>query len=169
MKNKFVLDFLQTICISNQIFHRKRLSRTSMNCDLIIHNNYEHVSNKIKQLSKKSNLLLEKGPDCFFKIHEENPNIKFYNFGQLKTKGKLMPYQKYPQNIEYYLYKYNFFDVKTNTIKNGKIFSPYSQFSHTGFEFKNDAEQLRYTYSIDPKKENIMNWNWNRYQFDFDS
>ena len=35
-----------------------------------------------------------------------------------------MPYQKYPQNIEYYLYKYKFFDVKTNTIKDGQIFSP---------------------------------------------
>ena len=81
-----------------------------------------------------------------------------------------MPYQKYPQNIEYYLYKYKFFDIKTNTIKNGKIFSPYSQFSHTGFEFKNDAEKLRYTCSIDPRKENIIvNFNWNRYEFDFDS
>ena len=80
-----------------------------------------------------------------------------------------MPYQKYPQNTEYYLYKYKFFDVKTSTIKDGKIFSPYSQFSHTGFEFKNDAEKLRYTCSIDPRKENIMNFNWNRYEFDFDS
>ena len=49
-----------------------------------------------------------------------------------------MPYQKYPQNIEYYLYKYKFFDVKPNTIKDGQILSPYPQFLHTGFEFKND-------------------------------
>ena len=48
-----------------------------MNCNLIIHDDYEHVSNEIKQLSKKSNLRLEKGPDCFFKIDEENPNIKW--------------------------------------------------------------------------------------------
>ena len=81
-----------------------------------------------------------------------------------------MPYQKYPQNIEYYLYKYKFFDVKTNTIKDGQIFSPQSQFSQTGFQFKNDAEKLRYTCSIDPKKETIiMNLNWNRYQFNFGS
>ena len=81
-----------------------------------------------------------------------------------------MPYQKYLQNFEYYLYKYKFFDVKFNTIKDGKIFSSYSQFSHTGFEFKNDTEKLRYTCSIDPKKENIIsNLNWNRYQFNFDS
>ena len=77
-----------------------------MNCNLIIHNNYEHVSDEIKQLSKKSNLLLEKGPDCFFKIDEENLNITFYNFGQLMSKGKPMPCQNYLQNIEYYLYKY---------------------------------------------------------------
>ena len=83
-----------------------------------------------------------------------------------------MPYQKYPQNIEFYLYKYKFFDVKTNTntIKSGNIFSPYLQFLHTGFEFKNDAEKTRYTCFIDPKKENIiMNLNWNRYEFNFDS
>ena len=77
--------------------------------------------------------------------------------------------QKYLQNIEYYLYKYKFFDVKTNTIKDGKIFSPYLQFSHTGFEFENDAEKLRSTSSIDQKKDNIiMNLNWNRYKFNFD-
>ena len=81
-----------------------------------------------------------------------------------------MLYQKYPQNIEYCLYKYNFFDVKTNTIKDGKIFSPYLQFLHTGFEFKSNAEKLRYTCSIDPKKGNIItNTNWNRYEFNFDS
>ena len=50
-----------------------------MNCNLIIHNDYEHVTNEIKQLSKKSNLLLEKGPDYFFKIDQENPNIKFWS------------------------------------------------------------------------------------------
>ena len=50
-----------------------------MNCNLIIHNNYEHVSDEIKQLSKKSNLLLEKGPDYFLKIDQENPNIKFWS------------------------------------------------------------------------------------------
>ena len=62
-----------------------------------------------------------------------------------------MLYQKYPQNIEYCLFKYNFFDVKTNTIKDGKIFSPYLQFLHTGFEFKSNAEKC----SIDPKKETL--------------
>ena len=154
LKNKFVLDFSQTAVEYQIRFSTEKDYRTSMNCNLIIHDNYEHVSDEIKQLSKKSNLLLEKGPDCFFKIDEENLNITFYNFGQLKSKGKPMPCQKYPQNIEYYLYKYKFFDIKTNTIKDGKIFSPYSQFLHSGFEFKNDAEKLRYPCSIDPKKEN---------------
>ena len=171
LKNKFVLEFLQI-----EVVYQIRLSTEknyyifSINFNLIIHEDYEHVSDEIKQLSIKSNLLLEKGPDCFFKIDEENPNIKFYNFGQLKSKGKPMPYQKYPQNIEYYLYKYKFFDVKFDTIKDSKFFSSYSQFLHIGFEFKNDAEKLRYTCSIDPKKENIiMNLNWNRYEFNFDS
>ena len=63
-----------------------------------------------------------------------------------------MPYQKYLQNIEYYLYKYKFFAVKTITIKDSQIFSPYSQFLHTVFEFKSDAGKLRYKCSIDPKE-----------------
>ena len=152
-----MLNFPQTEVIYQIRFSTgKHYYITSMNCNLIIHDDYEHVRDKIKQFSKKSNLLLEKGPDCFFKIDEENPNIKFYNFGQLQSKRKPMPYQKYLQNIEYYLYKYKFFDVKTNTIKDGKIFSPDSQFWHTGFEFKNDAEKLGYVCSIDPKKENII-------------
>ena len=121
-----MLDFLQTeVLYQIRFFTEKDYYITSMNCNLIIHNDYEHVSDGIKQHSKKSNLLLGKGPDCFFKTDEENPNIKFYSFGQLKRKGKPMLYQKDPQNIEYYLYKYKFFDVKTNTIKDGKIFSPY--------------------------------------------
>ena len=132
-----MLDFSQTEVVYQIGFSTKKdYYVTSMNCNLIIHGDYEHVSDEIKQLLKKSNLLLVKGPDCFYKIDEENQNIKFYNFGQLKSKGKPMPYQKYLQNIEYYLYKYKFFDVKTNTIKDGKIFSPYLQFSRTGFELK---------------------------------
>ena len=56
--------------------------------------------------------------------------------------------------------------MKTNTIKDGKISSPYFEFSHTGFEFKNNTEKLRCTCSIDLKKESIiMNLNWNRYEF----
>ena len=50
-----------------------------MNFNLIIHDDYEHVTDEIKQLSEKNNLLLEKGLD-FFLIDEENPNNKFYNF-----------------------------------------------------------------------------------------
>ena len=122
LKNKFVLDFLETEVLYQIKFStEKDYYTTSMNCNLIIHEDYEHVSNEIKQLSKKSNLLSEKGPYYFCKIDEDNPNIKFYNFGQLKSKGKPMPYQKYPQNIDYYLYKYIFFDVKTSTIKTVKF------------------------------------------------
>ena len=113
LKNKFVLDLLPT-----EVFHRKRLLYNFNELQLNNSRDYEHVSDEIKQLSKKV-IYYQKKVHFFFKIDEENPNIKFYNFGQLKSKGKPMPYQKYPQNIEYYLYEYKFFDVKTNTIKDG--------------------------------------------------
>ena len=152
-----MLDFLQTeVGYQIRFSTEKDYYITSMNFNLIIHDDYEHVTDEIKQLSEKNNLLLEKGLD-FFLIDEENPNNKFYNFCQLKSKSKPMPYQEYLQNIEYYLYKYKFFAVKTNTIKDSQIFSPYSQFSHTGFEFKNDAGKLRYKCSIDPKKRKHYN------------
>ena len=80
-----MLDFLQTEVIYQIRFStEKDYHTTSMNCNLIIHDDYEHVSDEIKQFSKKSNLLLEKGPDYFFKIDEENPNMKFYKFWSIK-------------------------------------------------------------------------------------
>ena len=54
LKNKFVLDFSQ-----KELVYRIRFSTekdyyiTSMNCNVIIHDDYEHVSDEIKQLSKK--------------------------------------------------------------------------------------------------------------------
>ena len=75
-----MLDFSQIEVVYQIRFSaEKNYHITSMNCNLIIHNDYEHVSDEIKQLSKKSNLLLEKGPDYFFKIDQENPNIKFWS------------------------------------------------------------------------------------------
>ena len=54
LKNKFVLDFLQTEVVYQIRFStEKDYYITSMNCNLIIHDGYEHVSDKIKQLSKK--------------------------------------------------------------------------------------------------------------------
>ena len=80
LKNKYVLDFLQTeVGYQIRFSTEKDYYITSMNFNLIIHDDYEHVTDEIKQLSEKNNLLLEKGLD-FFLIDEENPNNKFYNF-----------------------------------------------------------------------------------------
>ena len=78
LKTKFVLEFLQI-----EVVYQIRLSTEknyyifSINFNLIIHEDYEHVSDEIKQLSIKSNLLLEKGPDCFFKMMKK---IRILNF-----------------------------------------------------------------------------------------
>ena len=75
-----MLDFLQTeVGYQIRFSTEKDYYITSMNFNLIIHDDYEHVTDEIKQLSEKNNLLLEKGLD-FFLIDEENPNNKFYNF-----------------------------------------------------------------------------------------
>ena len=78
LKNKFVLVFLETKVVYQIRFSTEKYYYiTPMNCNLIIHDEYEHVNNEIKQLSKKSNLLLEKGPDCFFKLMKKIGILNF--------------------------------------------------------------------------------------------
>ena len=78
LKNKFVLEFLQI-----EVVYQIRLSTEknyyifSINFNLIIHEDYELVSDEIKQLSIKSNLLLEKGPIVFLKLMKK---IRILNF-----------------------------------------------------------------------------------------
>ena len=59
LKNKFVLDFSQT---------EKDYYITSMNCNLIIHDDYELVSEEMKQLSKKVIYHLKKVQIVFLKL-----------------------------------------------------------------------------------------------------
>ena len=50
LKNKFVLDFLKTEVVYQITFSTKKdYYITSINCNLITHGDYEHVSDKIKK------------------------------------------------------------------------------------------------------------------------
>ena len=76
-----MLDFSQTEVIYQIRFStEKDYHITSMNCNLIIHDDYEHVSDEIKQLSEKNNLLLEKSPNFFLKLMKKIRIINFIVF-----------------------------------------------------------------------------------------
>ena len=42
----------------------------------------------------------------------------------------------YQENIDLYSWKYKFYDIKDNQVKDCKIFSTYTQFKNKGFEFE---------------------------------
>ena len=76
-----MLDFSQTeVGYQIRFSTEKDYYITSMNFNLIIHDDYEHVSDEIKQLSEKNNLLLEKSPDFFLKLMKKIRIINFIVF-----------------------------------------------------------------------------------------
>ena len=76
-----MLDFSQTeVGYQIRFSTEKDYYITSMNFNLIIHDDYEHVNDEIKQLSEKNNLLLEKSPDFFLKLMKKIRIINFIVF-----------------------------------------------------------------------------------------
>ena len=76
-----MLDFSQTeVGYQIRFSTEKDYYITSMNFNLIIHDDYEHVSDEIKQLSEKNNLLLEKSPNFFLKLMKKIRIINFIVF-----------------------------------------------------------------------------------------
>ena len=67
--NKFMLNFSNTELVYQITFSPKNdFYITTMSCNCIIANNYGKVTQNIKDLSEKSQLLLEKGPSYQFKL-----------------------------------------------------------------------------------------------------
>ena len=91
-----------------------------MNCNLIIANNYDDVTQDIKYLSEKCQLLLEKGPAYQFKLAFV---YLLYYYPSLNRKTKVLDFLSYKENMEFFSYKYKFCHVVDNQIKNCNIFS----------------------------------------------
>ena len=74
----------------------------------------------------------------------------------------------FQENINRYSWKYKFYDVKDNLIKDSKIFSPYTQFLKKDLSFQDLAERKKYHVIIDNQGKNIVStlkWDW--WNFDF--
>ena len=79
-----------------------------MNCDLIIINDYGHVTQDIKDLSEKSRLFLKKGPAYQSKL--EFVYLLYYYHG-LNRKTEVLDFLSYKENMEFFSYKYRNYEM----------------------------------------------------------
>ena len=104
-----------------------------MNCNLVIASNYVDLLDDIKEWLTKGQLLLEKGPEYQFDL--SLLRLAFY-FSGMKNKVDGLYFLLYQENIGLYSWKYKFYDIKDNQVKDCKISLPYTQFRNKGFEFE---------------------------------
>ena len=72
-----------------------------------------------------------------------------------------MYFLSYPENMDLYSWKYKFYEIKDNQIKDCKISSPYTHFKNKEFEFQDIEKATKYRVAIDDQNKNIVcNLNW---------
>ena len=57
----------------------------------------------------------------------------------IKDYNSIYRFILYPENVDKYSYKYKFWDTIENTIRDGQIYSSYSQFLGKGFNFEREV------------------------------
>ena len=118
--------------------YKKFLSKNKyyikLNCKLKL-KEYIHEDEKIKKLSAKSRLLLEKGAAYLCDIDYLMLKSEWY----IKDSNHIYRFKLYPEIIDNYSYKYKFWDTKEKTIRYGQIYLPISQFLGKGFNFEREV------------------------------
>ena len=72
--------------------------------------------------------------------------------------------------MEFFSYKYRFYNVVDNQIKNCKFFSPLSQFKSSSFEFTNPKRTTVFRTAIDGERKKIKySLEWEQKHSDFDA
>ena len=107
---------------------------TSLNCKLKL-KEYINEDEKIKKLSAKSRILLEKGAAYLCDIDYLMLTSDWY----IKDSNHIYRFKLYPKIIDNYIYKYEFWDTIEKAIRDGQIYSPYSQFLGKGFNFEREV------------------------------
>ena len=103
-----------------------------MNCNLVIANDYGRLLGDIEKLSTKSWLLLEKRAAYQFNLSLVELALSFPGMAKkIPDKLNLLSYQ---ENVDLFRWKYKFYHITDNRIKDCKFFSPYTQFKNKGFE-----------------------------------
>ena len=135
-KNKFTLDFsdhefLQEVeCLSKNKYYI-----TSLNSKLKL-KEYIHEDQKIEKFSAKSRLLLEKGAAYLCDIDYLMLKLEWY---VIKDSNHIYRFKLCPEIIDNQSYKYKFWDTKEKTIRDGQIYSPYSEFLGKDFNFEREV------------------------------
>ena len=63
-------------------------------------------------------------------------------------------FSSYPENNDLYSWKYKFYDIKDDQIKDCKIFSPYTQYKNKGFMFEDIKKTKKYHAIIGNQNKN---------------
>ena len=67
-------------------------------------------------------------------------SIIFSGYEKNPDKLNLLSYQ---ENVDLFSWKYKFYNIADNQIKDCKIFSPYTQFKNKGFEFEDTKKKKK--------------------------
>ena len=142
--NNFTLDFSSPELIYQINFSTENdYYITTMNYNLVITNDYGDPLDDIKELFTKSRLLLEKGPA--YQLDLPLLRLAFY-FPGMRHEVDELYFLLYQENIDLYSWKYKFYDIKDNQIKDCKTISPYTQFKNKGFEFQDVKKKQKICY-----------------------
>ena len=125
------------------------------------------VFDKIKELSEKTRLLLEKGP-----AYQNDIKRVYMRLGVPgRTHEKIYFYFVLSAaNINTYSWHYKFYDIEENKIRDCRIYSPYEHFLKRGLIFKNDTFTSGSLYSVGVNEymdQVTTNFMYKRYLFDF--
>ena len=133
--NKFTLDFSDQEFVQEiELLSKNKYYIATLNCKLKVEE-YIHETKKIKDLSTKSRVLLEKGPAVLCDIDYLLLTSEWY----IKTSNHVYQFILNPKIIDNYSYRYKFWDTVEKKIRDGQIYSPYSQFIGKGFNFERKA------------------------------
>ena len=133
--NKFTLDFSDQEFVQEiEFLSKNKYYIATLNCNLKVEE-YIYETRKIKDLSTKSRVLLEKGPAVLCDIDYLLLTSEWY----IKTSNHVYQFILNPKIIDNYSYRYKFWDTVEKKIRDGQIYSPYSQFIGKGFNFERKA------------------------------
>ena len=105
--NKFTLDFSDHEFVQDiEFLSKNKYYITNLNCKLKL-KEYIHEDEKIKKLSEKSRLLLEKGAAYLCDIDYLMLKTEWY----IKTSDHIYKFKQDPKIIDNYSYKYKFWDT----------------------------------------------------------
>ena len=85
-------------------------------------------------------MLLEKEATYQFDLSLVELELSFPGMKKAPDKLNFLSYQ---ENVDLFSWKYKFYNIADNQIKDCKIFSPYTQFKNKGFEFEDTKKKKK--------------------------